>query len=516
MTSSNINKIVRSNITLKPWILSKNTTEIVNTCIQKIYKQSQNNFKNDQTKIAAAKPENKGPIRALKTQERARVPLSINVTRAKKAQNASENAGATAGTVVGGVPASTAAASATGERLASKAAANNRRGAVANLSAHRRLLKTSSPNYKIYSSRRFGSSASSSNASIFRRNEERRRSTTQTAQLNYLLRTYATQMRERAAISGNTLIPKFMVSARNQHMATRVNGANIPPHVLQTSSIIQRELMPINSDVKDRIALGRPRLTKTAPQKPKSQDPMSGWNHPPSQELFLARFNQHGIANNELQEQYRRMKNANKMRQFEQLRQMEKRNAILGTVMKKDMRHHALKDFESKMGMNSPSKSPQRQVRQQTPSYEHAYLTRVTRQQADAADTETTALIPVSEEPPAAASSAAAMQPASAAQHTSTTFHTHSSVKQAQEAVEQSFHEPTVAAQTTATSASGTITSKILSVPAAETQQPEAPFNELPMPLAITKKSATSQWACKAANAQNAMRFSHSVHLKKF
>lgn len=74
--TTNINKIVRTNLTLKvslpslhfspaasalnvftliftfilqPWILSKNTSEIVSTCIEKIYKQVPNSFKNGKT-----------------------------------------------------------------------------------------------------------------------------------------------------------------------------------------------------------------------------------------------------------------------------------------------------------------------------------------------------------------------------------------------------------------------------------------------------------------------------------
>ncbi|XP_054086883.1 uncharacterized protein LOC105210553 [Zeugodacus cucurbitae] len=509
MTSSNINKIIRSNITLKPWILSKNTSEIVNTCIQKIYKQSQNNFKNDQNKIAAAKPENRGPLRALKMQERNRVPLSINVTRTKKgAATATANATSTGNApAAAGASGGTAAAPA-GERLASNAAANNRRGAVANLSAHRKLLK-SSPNYKIYGTRRFGSSASSSNASIFRRNEERRRTSTQTAQLNYLLRTYATQAKERKAFANATIMPKFMVSARNQHMSTRVHSESLPPHVIQTATAIQRDLMPIDSMIKDRIALGRPRTNKMAVQKPKNQDPMSGWHHPPSQDLFQARFNQHGIANDELQEQCRRMKNANKLRQFEQLRQMEKRNTILGHVGKKPPRQHVLEEFENKMKITSPSKSPQNPVRHQAPQFEHSYLTRVTRQQQiGAVDTETKALLPVNDVAPTSPT-------------TTSEAATQNNASTATQTTGEMSYAANEAATPTTLNAAGSVKSSAanaqLSLPAPEIPEPDPSVTvQINSPLSITKKSATSQWAGKAAAHHYTMRFSHTTHLKKF
>ncbi|XP_036234387.2 uncharacterized protein [Bactrocera oleae] len=509
MTSSNINKIIRSNITLKPWILSKNTSEIVNTCIQKIYKQSQNNFKNDQNKIAAAKPENRGPIRALKMQERTRIPLSINVTRSKKGAAASNATGTGSAAATAGTSGGTAVNPA-GERLASNAAANNRRGAVANLSAHRRLLK-SSPNYKIYGSRRFGSSASSSNASIFRRNEERRRTSTQTAQLNYLLRTYATQAKERKAFAMNSIMPKFMVSARNQHMATRTTTESLPAHVIQTASAIQRELMPVNSVIKDRIALGRTRTNKMAMQKPKSQDPMSGWHHPPSQELFQSRFNQRGIANAELQEQYRRMKTANKMRQFEQLRQMEKRNAILGNVGKKPARQYVLEEFENKMKIPSSSKSPHHAVRHQTPQFEHSYLARVTRQQQSGiVDTETTALLPISDSSSAPTSPTTTSQAANAAQNST-------AVQTIAEMGYATNETSTPATLNAAASVNSSTPNAPLSLPMPEIPEPDGSVTvQINSPLAITKKSPTSQWAGKAAQHHYTMRFNHSAHLKKF
>lgn len=463
----------------------------------------------DQNKIATAKPENRGPIRALKMQERSRVPLSINVTRTKKGATA-PNATGTAPTA--GASAGTAANPA-GERLASNAAANNRRGALANLSAHRRLLK-SSPNYKIYGARRFGSSASSSNASIFRRNEERRRSSTQTAQLNYLLRTYATQASERKGFAASTIMPKFMVSARNQHMATRAKTESLPAHVIQTASAIQRDLMPVNSILKDRIALGRSRTKQMAMQKPKNQDPMSGWHHPPSQELFQSRYNQRGIANDELQEQYRRMKTANKMRQFEQLRQMEKRNTILGSVGKKPSRQHVLEEFENKMKMPSPGKSPHHVVRHKTPQFEHSYLARVTRQQQGGMmETETTALLPVSDGALTPIGPTTSSQAAGAAQNNNA-----STAIQTTAVMNYATNE---AATPTTLNAVGSTNSSTadapLSLPAPEIPQPDGTVNvQIKSPLAITKKSATSQWAGKAAAHQYTMRFSHSAHLKKF
>ncbi|XP_017475455.1 PREDICTED: uncharacterized protein LOC108365805 [Rhagoletis zephyria] len=510
MTSSNINKIMRSNITLKPWILSKNTSEIVNACIQKIYKQTQNNFKNDPSKIAAAKPENKGPLRALKSQERVRTPLNINVLRAKKGAAANNtpgdgNAGTAAVNSGGGV---------VGERLASNAAANSRRGAVANLTAQRKLLK-SSPNYKIYTSRRFGSSASSSNASIFRRNDvpQRRRSTTQTAQLNYLLRTYATQLNAPSAFTKQSVLPKFMISARNQHMQSRTEVAT-PSHVAHLVSAIQRDLLPINTEIKNRIALGRPRMGKLAAQKATNDDPMSGWHHPPAQELFLSRLNQQGIASTELQEQYRRMKNANKMRQFENLRQLERRNMLLGSMGKKALRH-IQNEVEVNAEVATKRDLPHRPTRQQTPNFEESYAIRAMPQQAYEADAIATPSTLATLDAPQAflamprASQLTSAAPSHAVTHSGQS-RSHSLLANEERYVSSANSAtPAIDAPTAANSAA--TAAKQLSLPAQSEAKPTPLISK--QFLRITKHSATSQLS--RAAAQNQMRFNHSAHLKK-
>ncbi|XP_067636911.1 uncharacterized protein [Eurosta solidaginis] len=521
MTSSNINKIVRSsNITLKPWILSKNTSEIVNTCIQKIYKQSQNSFKNDPTKVVAtSKPENKAPIRALRSQERDRIPNSINVSRTKKGTTAAPNAignGAGGGASgVNGMPAAAAATAGTGESLANNAAANNRRSAVANLTAQRKLLK-SSPNYKIYSSRRFGSSASSSNASIFRRNDERRRSTTQTAQLNYLLRTFATQIGTRKPLT--SILPKFMVQARNQHIETRTVN-ELPSHMAQTATAIQRDLMPINSALKDRIAMGRSRMNKvSAMQKPKNADPLNGWHHPPSQEAFLARANQQrGLASAELQEQYRRLKNANRMRQFEHITQLENRHAILGNVSgsKTAAQTRLVDEFELDVATRAPRDSPRPSTRNQTPNFEQTYKTLLSRQQSAGIDPLGAPPVNISHITPAAAPPAATKHVKTCRSESKATTHGNTSTTQHMKISNEERCATQETAELQPMSAASVSTAQPAFKHSAEDEVENAPAHL----MTISKKSATSQVlsrASAAAATHSNMRFNHSAHLKNF
>ncbi|XP_053947614.1 uncharacterized protein LOC128856341 [Anastrepha ludens] len=500
MTSSNINKIVRSNIVLKPWILSKNTTEIVNTCIQKIYKQTQNNFKNEPTatsKAAPPKPENKGPLRALRSQERDRVPLSTNTSRTKSGTAASNPKAAG-----GNVAATTSKNGVVSERLASNAAENGRRSAIANLAAQRKLLK-SSPNYKIYSSRRFGSSASSSNASIFRRSDERRRSKTQTAQLNYLLRTYATQLNARNTLSKQSVLPKFMVPARNQHMQSRTLDVT-PTHVVHLTSAIQRDLMPIDSEIKDRIALGRPRLSKSSAQKAKSQDPMNGWHHPPSQALFLSHFNQHSKGNAESQEQYSHLK----------------QNSIFDSVDKKSKRQNALDEFVVHVKEVTPRNSPRRVARNQTPNFEQSYLSRAMRQQADEVDAATSAPQPSVDATKAITTTPPAPQLPSVIQSNTVSYSTKPSPQLQPANEERNTTNVLPATLEIPEPMANNTTVKKLTLPALVPPQSETSPPRMPKQvLRITKHSATSQLnkanAAQAA-ALNQMRFNHSAHLKKF
>ncbi|XP_075158220.1 uncharacterized protein LOC142231499 [Haematobia irritans] len=155
MTSSQFN-FMKTKINLNPQILSKNTSEIVNTCIEKLYKEIPNKFRNSlqQYKMASNRKENQGPLRLLKQdQEILRKHQQANAGQISPKKNSPSNGD---------------------EVLLLKTIMNTsrRRLLAPNYGGDKRkLLK--SPTYKIYDKRRFGSSASSSSGSILKRQDSK-------------------------------------------------------------------------------------------------------------------------------------------------------------------------------------------------------------------------------------------------------------------------------------------------------------------------------------------------------
>ncbi|XP_055837225.1 uncharacterized protein LOC129905710 [Episyrphus balteatus] len=137
MATTNFNKIVRGgNLNFKPWIAAKNTTEIVNGYVQKFYKQTPDNFKNDLKKprpMAASKIQNEFPLRKF-VPEKFTIPIISNKPTSKLRSN--------------------------GYRSPPMTVKNSF------IAPPKKLLKT--PNFKIYARRRYASSISSSKSSFIR------------------------------------------------------------------------------------------------------------------------------------------------------------------------------------------------------------------------------------------------------------------------------------------------------------------------------------------------------------
>lgn len=298
---------------------------------------------------AAPRPENKGPIRQLKSLD-VPPPAQKTFTASQPVPNKVKQ------------PITAHAVKSNGaERLINAMVSNSfKRANTSNLVANKKLLK--SPNLKIYGSRRFGSSASSSSASILRRNEDRRRSNRmQTAQLHSLAKSLALQ-NPPAHYATNTAVSKYFAAARNQHMdATMANS----PRPAAVADAIQRDLMSIDSSIKTRIApLTKVKLPKLSPKNRDlgGNDPLCGWNHPPSPHYFFTRMNEESPINTqELQEQHRRQRIMNKMKQFEHLRQIEENAEITvgsgaGRRLMGTRSHQRISDIYSKVQPNMPSR----------------------------------------------------------------------------------------------------------------------------------------------------------------
>ncbi|XP_037809476.1 uncharacterized protein LOC119602175 [Lucilia sericata] len=258
MTSTNINKIVQSNINLKPWMLSKKTNQIVNTCIQKIYKQMPASF-NKSTKIAKVstpRTENKGPLRTYKSQERNTTLNTITPTNGfvkRSTTKLKQQNNSLVQTLKN--------SNKNNQQMASKFAG-------ANLMTNKRLLK--SPNYKIYKSRRFGSSASSSRSSLFRRYDERRRQRQNfPTPINYLIRSFHTSQLE-------PTYARYLMPVRNQQLEANLGSI---PDAIKISTNIQNDLMHIDAAMRCKVA-------KKSNLKQVERNRFDVWNHPPS----LSRF----------------------------------------------------------------------------------------------------------------------------------------------------------------------------------------------------------------------------------
>uniref|UniRef100_A0A1A9W407 Uncharacterized protein n=1 Tax=Glossina brevipalpis TaxID=37001 RepID=A0A1A9W407_9MUSC len=256
MTSSNINKIVRSNLNLKPWVLSKNSTEIVNACIKNIYQQIPNNFRNGlkQTKMASARLENMGPVRSFRNQAPITIPeIKPKPIKKQKIVQRQEKLLSLLGT-------------------AEKHSTQIKKNSVANLGSGKKLLK--SPNCKIYGSRRFGSSASSSHTSLFRRHDDRH--SQRHYPINYLLRSFNTGQFDRT-------LTKNLVESRNQNVEGRLGSVQ---DAEKFSSMMLNDLMVVDKAVLRRLSAGaRTKSTKKETHFT-VKDRLNTWHHPPSIDQF--------------------------------------------------------------------------------------------------------------------------------------------------------------------------------------------------------------------------------------
>ncbi|XP_065365230.1 uncharacterized protein LOC135958262 [Calliphora vicina] len=262
MTSTNINKIVQSNINIKPWMLSKNTNQIVSTCIQKIYKQMPASFNKGTklNKVATPRVENKGPLRAFKSQERP-TPL----TTIKPIADSMKKSNTKLKPQVNNLINSLKVSNKNNQQMASKFAG-------ANLMPNKRLLKT--PNYKIYKSRRFGSSASSSRSSLFRRYDERRRQRQNyPAQINYLIRSFHTSQFE-------PTYARYLMPVRNQQVEANLGSI---PDAIKFSTTIQNDLMAIDTVTRNKVAFVGQHKSNL---KLAERNRFDVWNHPPSLSKF--------------------------------------------------------------------------------------------------------------------------------------------------------------------------------------------------------------------------------------
>ncbi|KAM7348226.1 uncharacterized protein ACRADG_007641 [Cochliomyia hominivorax] len=260
MTSTNINKFVKSNINIKPWMLSKNTTQIVNNYIQKIYKQMPASFNKDNkvVKVASPRTENMGPLRAFKCQQGQKpvatitpltTPPKKSTTKLKSAENLIN---------------SLKLSNKNNQQMANKFSASTSVG------PNKRFIK--SPNYKIYKSHRFGSSASSSRSSIFRKHDDRKRlKSSYPSQINYLIRSFHNGQFE-------PTYARYLMPARNQQLEASLGSI---PDAVKFSLDIQNDLMKIDNFTKNQTLNNKKTNVKLS--EPKR---FESWNHPPSISKF--------------------------------------------------------------------------------------------------------------------------------------------------------------------------------------------------------------------------------------
>ncbi|TMW47347.1 hypothetical protein DOY81_007573 [Sarcophaga bullata] len=218
MNSNNINKIMRSNLHLNSKILSKNTTEILNTCVGKLYKQIPITFQKSlhQGKtLNTTRPENRAPIERLIVQNRHRY---SSMKPIKTDTNIYE------------------------DQMLNRLMSMSKKP---NAQLPKKVSKT--PGFKIYNSKRYCSSNSSSSGSIFNRTDDRSRS-----MRNYHTQTGMSIGKSSAQKSPAKPVNTFssLTPARNQHMSPSVYTWR---HALKVSSHIQKDLMSVDEALKSRL-----------------------------------------------------------------------------------------------------------------------------------------------------------------------------------------------------------------------------------------------------------------------
>ncbi|XP_013111646.2 uncharacterized protein LOC106090110 isoform X1 [Stomoxys calcitrans] len=228
MTTSHFN-FMKTKINLSPHILSKNTSEIVSNCVEKLYQQMPNKFKNNlqQFRIASARKEHTAPVRLLKEQQEKERLKEKSETQPRFKRNTPSN---------------------NDEALLLKSImhASRRRLLGYSQETKKKLLKPAT--YKIYDKRRFGSSASSSSASFLRHSvsgteKQHLRQLGLPHALRQLKKSYA-MIHGKARDSLNPVVvpqPK-----REQHMTQRSFAANFSIKPLYALSSLQGDLMMID------------------------------------------------------------------------------------------------------------------------------------------------------------------------------------------------------------------------------------------------------------------------------
>lgn len=187
--------------------------------------------------MSTNKMENRGPIKLLKSQDRFLIPITAQVRSKQKLKSPYS------GTI---------------SKLPSSGVKKETMTSV-NANGSRKLLK--SPNFKIYSSRRFGSSVSSSCASIYRTyyaknctNNKLQQIANQ--QLRFLYRSFGYNHSHKPVTDS---IAKYSINPPRAEDCSVLRAKQ----AMELSSSIQRDLMPIDSDVKERISVKRvPKLIK--------------------------------------------------------------------------------------------------------------------------------------------------------------------------------------------------------------------------------------------------------------
>ncbi|XP_058988068.1 uncharacterized protein LOC131807060 [Musca domestica] len=291
MTTSNLNQFVKRKINIDPQLLSKNTNQIVSTCIKKFYEQIPEQYRHglQQIKAASARMENKAPIRMFKEETE----RELQQQKAKRLSSSSKKY---------------MASNVDESHLLHSIMKVSRKRLLTNQTPEgsKKLLKP--PTYKIYQQRRFGSSASSSSSrSVFRRQEP----TAPVGHNKSRLSSHALRQLKKsftmihggggaAAKKSNTAInPKVfasLVQPSKKKSCHMFKGLSTKPKPLQMESNVENNLMAIEEILGKRMNLSK----KNPIGKPLK--PSMVWDYPPTPQLSHCR-NEQNFANRVLQQQ---------------------------------------------------------------------------------------------------------------------------------------------------------------------------------------------------------------------
>ncbi|XP_055904637.1 uncharacterized protein LOC129940353 [Eupeodes corollae] len=227
--ATTVNKIARGNLNFKPWIAAKNTTEIVNSYVQQLYRKSPDNFKNDlyKPRVVAGKSENRVPFQKV-ILEKINIPIISNKPSSKLRSNGYRS------------PAIT------------------RKNSFVN--STKKLLKT--PNFKIYPKRRYASSVSSSKSNDIRNKlniqEEYRRKIYKPVQSSQRIREI------------ESLIPK--TNYYGQYAKKIDDSPTICTDLMSVDDVLKKKICPIKKKV--------PSGELETPKEDSWNLSFKGWNNP--------------------------------------------------------------------------------------------------------------------------------------------------------------------------------------------------------------------------------------------